>query len=491
MSVANGGVVAAPLPAQMQPDAPGREPFSMPPDAALRAVSAFGGLVLVDLDETLYLSNSTEDFIDLARPALPAAILLRLLDGLRPWRWTGGDATRDVWRVRLILLLFPWTAMRWRKHVERLAVQFANRPLLSQLQNRHPAPIVTTAGFLPIVQPLVAALGLPEVRVIGSRTNTFDDRRLGKLHGVREALGEPALRGAMLVTDSLQDLPLLQLCCTPVYTTWPGARYRRALSGVYLPGQYIALVKRPGEHYFFRAILQEDYALWVISSIALAAAPWPHAAGLLLLLVSFWTIYERGYVDNDLMGAKHETDPRLSAAFFEAPVATPFWQPWGWAAAFGAAGVWVLRGGMPTALDAVKWAGVLVATYAWFAFYNRTDKAARTWMFSVLQLARAAAFTVLVPIEPIGAMALGAHVLARWTPYYLYRLRGSDWPGGIAVGPIRTLFFAVLALLLVIASGWPALINWTAYALFAWCLYRSGDGIRQLFTSNLFRSARN
>jgi len=40
----------------------------MAPDAALRAIAAFGGLVLVDLDETLYLSNSTEDFIDVVRP---------------------------------------------------------------------------------------------------------------------------------------------------------------------------------------------------------------------------------------------------------------------------------------------------------------------------------------------------------------------------------------------------------------------------------------
>jgi hypothetical protein len=463
----------------------------MAPDAALRAIAAFGGLVLVDLDETLYLSNSTEDFIDVVRPALPAAILLRLLDGVQPWCLTGGETTRDAWRVRLILLLFPWAGMLWRKHVGRLAAQFANRPLLTQLQNRQPAPIVATAGFLPIVLPLLAALGVPETRVIGSRANTFADRRSGKLHRVREALGESALRGAMVVTDSLQDLPLLQLCATPVYTTWPDARYRRALSGVYLPGQYISLVKRPGERYFLRAILQEDFALWVICSIALADAPWPHVIGLLLLLVSFWTIYERGYVDNDLMGAKHETNPRLSAAFFEAPVATPFWQPWIWAAAFGAAGAWVLRAGSPTWLDAAKWAGVLIATYAWFAVYNRTDKAARTWMFSVLQFARAAAFTVLVPIEPIGAMALGAHVLARWTPYYLYRLRGSEWPGGIAVGPIRTLFFAVLAVLLAIATGWHSLINWTAYALFAWSLYRAGDGIKQLFSSKAFRRARN
>ncbi len=68
---------------------------------ALAELRRFRGPVLVDLDETLFLRNSTEDFIDTARPGILALLLMRLLDVLRPWRWSGGERTRDVWRVRL------------------------------------------------------------------------------------------------------------------------------------------------------------------------------------------------------------------------------------------------------------------------------------------------------------------------------------------------------------------------------------------------------
>ena len=74
-------------------------PYDASPDNAIAAISAHDGPVLVDLDETLYLRNSTEDFIDCARPGLLALMLLRLLDLVGPWRMIGGEQTRDVWRV--------------------------------------------------------------------------------------------------------------------------------------------------------------------------------------------------------------------------------------------------------------------------------------------------------------------------------------------------------------------------------------------------------
>ena len=73
--------------------------YTVSTDAALEAIRAFEGPLLVDLDETLYLRNSTEDFIDCAWPGLLALLLLRVLDVLKPWRLTGGINTRDTWRV--------------------------------------------------------------------------------------------------------------------------------------------------------------------------------------------------------------------------------------------------------------------------------------------------------------------------------------------------------------------------------------------------------
>src|SRR5689334_17933938 len=89
--------------------------FDTAPAAALACMATHKGPVLVDLDETLYLRNSTEDYLDSVRPRVLAALLLRLLDILQPWRWSGGEVTRDVWRVRLIRFLFPWVHVQWRR----------------------------------------------------------------------------------------------------------------------------------------------------------------------------------------------------------------------------------------------------------------------------------------------------------------------------------------------------------------------------------------
>jgi hypothetical protein len=408
-----------------------------------------------------------------------ALILLRVLDLLAPWRWGGDESTRDVWRVQLVYRLFPWTLPHWKARSAALARQYANQPLLDVLKRRPTPPVIITVGFMPIVVPLVNALGLGGARIVGSRLNGFSDRRLGKLHIARAALGEETLRRALVVTDSRQDLPLLAVCAKPVLTVWPEARYRRAFSGIYLPGQYISEVKRPGKYYFRRAVLQEDYILWVLSSLALSPVPFHHVAGLLLLLCSFWIIYERGYVDNDLTGVRLEKNPKLSEAFYHAPVATPFWPPWIWSAAAAAAAVAILRGpSWRHWTDWARWEAVLVATYLWFYWYNRTEESKRVWMFAILQFARTVAFVSLLPVTPVGAMALGAHVLARWTPYYLYRRVDKTWPENTSIGLIRVLFFVVMALLLGVSEGWASIVNWTAVILLAWNLLRARYDLR-------------
>jgi hypothetical protein len=350
--------------------------------------------------------------------------------------------------------------------------------------------VIATLGFRSIVEPLVQAMGLGGLPLVAVHGNGFADRRRGKLAMVDQEIGAEVVRRALVVTDSsTDDLPLLAVCARPLHTRWPQARFRRALTGVYLPGEYLTHVKRPGQHYIRRAILQDDFAYWVLSSIALASAPWHHVVGLALLLLSFWAVYERGYVDNDRIAALHEREPKLSDAFHTGMVATPAWGPWIWAAAAGLAGVVVLRWPhLPAALDLAKWAALLVATHLWFAGYNRLDKSSRVWLYAGLQLARAAAFIVLVPVLPIGAVAIGAHVLARWVPYYIYRFSGAGWPDG---RPQTTglMFFIVLAVLLAVSEGPAALLNWTTVALLAWAVFRARNEIRTLLAA-LTRVAR-
>jgi hypothetical protein len=448
--------------------------YDVSPDSALAAVRVHQGPVLVDLDETLYLRNSTEDFIDCAWPGLLALLLLRMLDAVKPWRLTGSD-TRDNWRVCAIQTFFPWTRWRWRARVPLFAERYVNRELKAALKTRAEPAIVLTAGFKSIVAPLLAAMGFADAPLIAARSYLFADRRSGKLHMASRELGPEMLRRSLFVTDSINDFEMLQNCARPLRTLWPQARYRRALSDVYLPGEYISRIKRPGGRYILRGILQEDFAFWLLSSIGIAASAFTHLVGLLLLLISFWSIYERGYVDNDVVAYRYEHDPKLSANFGSVQVATPAVQPWLWAVFTGAIGVAILY---PDRIDFVahfaRWVAVLIITSACFLFYNRLDKATRVWLYPLLQFARSAAFTVIVPITLVGAAALGAHMLSRWMSYQAYRLTsaGAGWPN-VRPELARLISFVLLSLMIGSSVGFSALLTWSTLALLAWNVFRA------------------
>jgi hypothetical protein len=452
------------------------------PDETVAAVRSFEGPVLLDLDETLYLRSSTESFIDSIRPALAVLIVLRLLDIATPWRWSGGEVTRDVWRVRVVRVLFPWAGQCWRVHVADLANRHENIQLASAVRQRNGTAIVVTAGFRPVVTPLLAAMGFGGAQLVAARVSATDRLR-GKLAMAREALGDDLIKRSLVVTDSRDDIPLLEMCARPCLTIWPEARYVPAMMDVYFPGLYLSRVKRPGQRYVWRGVLQEDFAYWVLASITLAASPFTHALGLVCLLLSFWCIYERGYVDNDVIASRFEPDPTLSAAFGVLRVATPRLAPWVWAMAAGALGLFIVRSpAPPTTIDAVRWGCVLVSTHVLFTIYNRLDKTSRVWLFAGLQLARAASFAAIVPVTIAGSLALGAHVVARWMPYYLYRYGRTKWSEG-SLCLSRLLIFAVLCASAATAIGPGRVADWSCLLLVLWSLYRARNELSAVLGS--------
>jgi hypothetical protein len=439
-------------------------------EAALRIISEHTGPLVVDLDETLYLRNTTEDFLDTAVPGLAAVLLLRVLELFQPWRLTGGD-TRDTWRVGAILLLMPWTLLLWRRRTQALAAA-VNAPLRDVVAEAEDRTVIATLGFAPVVAPLVARFGLDCARVVAMRPFRFVDRRRGKLALVRDAIGPAALGRALVVTDSPDDRALLEAARVPLLVRWPGARWERALRRVYLPGQYLSRVKRPGAQYVRHMILPEDFAFWILSSVFVAPNPAMHVVGLALLLLSLWTIYERGYVDNDRAAVRYESDPRLTAEFHGHDVATPIVTPWVWATASGLAGLWALAWPGPPALAAVaSWAGVLIGLALLYGVYNRVDKPTRIWLFTPLHLIRVAAFAAVVPVTLAGAAALFANVAARWLPYFHYRTAG-DATWRIPIKLLRLNFFVFAVIPLMAAAG-SAVADWSLAALLAWNVLRA------------------
>ena len=447
--------------------------FDSAPEDALLAIGTHRGTVLVDLDETLYLRNSTQDFIGSAWPRPFAFLLIKLLDLLKPWRLTGGEQTRDVWRVAAILILMPWSLWSWSRRARKLGRRYSNPHLVESLNASSQRKAVVTLGFRPIVEPLLAAMGLHDVRLVAMSPWSFRQRRRGKRARVVMALGEEEVRNALFITDSLDDLDLLEDCRHPMRVIWPEAQYRDAFENVYLPGLYISRVKRPGVRYIYRSIISDEFSIWVLASVTLVSKPLLHVAGLALLSLSFWAIYESGYVDNDQVGARHEKDPVLTPEFFQRRVRTSTILPWAWAAACGLGGLVLLR--LPFAPeigDLLAWTAVLLVTFFWFGLYNRLDKRTRIWFFAGLQMLRSMSFVAVVSVSLVGAVALISHVLARWVPYYSYRLTGGTWKDG-EVGTSRLLFFVLLSGALATVVGWEPFWSPVGIVLLLWFAFKA------------------
>lgn len=256
---------------------------------------------------------------------------------------------------------------------------------------------------------------------------------------------------------------------------------RGALERVYLPFVYLSCVKRPGARYLWRSVIQEDYVFWVLATLAGAVALGPHVLGLAFLLVSFWAIYEIGYVDNDRIAERYEEAPQLSERYNGHRVPTPTVMPWVWAVATGYAGLAAIYlSWLPPAGAVLGWFAVLVATFGCFRLFNRIDKRSRIWPFALLQFCRTSSVGVVATISPIGVAGLGAHLVALWVPYLFYRYNGGDGWRNLPIASMRLLFFLLLGLLILAASG-PDGIHWEiAGAFLAWNLFRARSELPRL-----------
>jgi len=188
-------------------------------------------IILVDFDETLWLRNSTEEFLKSARPRFLACLILNALVLMRPWRLVPDRASRphykDWMRVLAITLCLPWSLVMWRRKAEELGPAQANWPLIEMLRKRNQAMVVViTLGFRPIVAPLLRSIAGADIRLIAPPLPTGMIWRVrGKRAAARARLTAAQLSGATVVTDNLADIDLLCAAGNGILCNWPGARY--------------------------------------------------------------------------------------------------------------------------------------------------------------------------------------------------------------------------------------------------------------------------
>lgn len=469
--------------------------------------------IIVDFDETLWLRNSTEEYLAAMRPAWLMGILLyaiefaarvasRILQRLPGQRSANlarlvqHPGVVDGLRATVTSVFLPWHNSRWRRIAGPLGSQWINIPLRDALmtQERNGRRIIVSSlGFEHVIAPLLAGAGI-HWELISSRS--IADRGRGKLGRLttKTTVTKADVSGALVITDSTSDQDLLDACGEAWLVRWPDARYARAHAQRYMPLYYTHAIKHPDRKYFLNAVLKDDFAFWVL------ALPWTllwpaQALASLFILLSFWCVYEQGYRENDALGALHEDQPVLSAAFHTKPLRPGPVAAWLWALGLGLLGamglaltdvqpaIWVAAFSPSVPLTValfLAWVSVLLVTRAVFYVFNRLHKKLRTPLFMVMQCLRNFALALLAMLTLPGFLALLAHTIARSVPYALYRLEiGRRWPK-LPIATLRlglyTLFVAGTAL----SHGTDMLAIGPTATIAAWCVIRCAGEWRGL-----------
>ena len=196
-------------------------------------------VIILDFDETLLLRNSTAEYLNNLRPRWLGFILLAIIKLIQPWTWLPrplkGDKTRDWFLVVIPTILLPWTLALWRKKAKQLAKNYSNSKLITAVNNNDCSMIIVASlGFEFVIDPILQQLPLKCL----TNTNRQDyllvscrfwqgakDRNKGKLLMIQEVLSDKAIASAIVVTDSKDDLPLLQVVKYPCLVIWSQAKY--------------------------------------------------------------------------------------------------------------------------------------------------------------------------------------------------------------------------------------------------------------------------
>ncbi len=219
----------------------------------------------------------------------------------------------------------------------------------------------------------------------------------------------------------------------------------------YTPLLYSEKIKRPNRKYFLNNIIGEDFLILLLAFTYHSIHPWSNGLGLFFLQISFWCIYELGYIENDIIGDKFEDTAILSDNYTSFKYTFPLWQPWVWSLFLSAIGTIILAPDLVIANQLIIPIAFSERNYQllkisegflfWFVFllflrflfhiYNHLNKQSRVWFYLLLQACRYCGYLVLLTTNTIGAILLVSSVLTRSIQYVLYRYLGgksNSWP---------------------------------------------------------------
>ena len=205
----------------------------------------------------------------------------------------------------------------------------------------------------------------------------------------------------------------------------------KLFKNIYLPFYYLEAIKRPGKKYLIKTIMGDDLFILLLCFDWLPKNHLVSGIGLFFILISFWCIYEVGYMENDLVAEKFEANPIISAAYLPYKPYIQWWQPWLWSLGLAIIGIYLLKKNeiyhvLPKFLDSLgSWIVFLLIMRILFWMYNHLNKQTRTWFYLILQTCRYFGFCIIVKTTTTGAFFIVSNIISRLIPYIVYRYRGG------------------------------------------------------------------
>ena len=452
-------------------------------ERALQAIRDCTGTLILDWDYTLYAGNSTEDYLGTLRPAwLAYAIISCVTFFVRGFGAAFGLTIRD-WRdylwVQATWFLMPWARLGWKRRAAALARAKADPDVLAAVTASNARRIIVVSfGFEHVQRAMLTALPF-QAEVVGAAAGLRGRnlRLRTKRAAVLDLMSESDVPGAVFVTDSRDDLDLMDLFPNAHCVAWsPKAPF--PFANVYVPFRYTAEGKYTVPDILWNQHFSEDLVVLLIayatSGLSLTA--------IALLFVSFFCVYEMGYYENNTLAASREAAPNVSPGHARFPD-YPIWsQSVIWSTVTGTAGCLLLSGdaGRPLLL----WVFCLLGIRLAFRIFNTLAPEHRIFVFPVLQLFKMFAYAPIVGVGGAGVLLLGSQVMRQTTNYYIYRNGGDTKHFRRQTHRLVIFCMGVFALGL---SGllWPLLADGRFWIAFAWCVYRVvrefyGHGLKPL-----------
>lgn len=265
---------------------------------------------------------------------------------------------------------------------------------------------------------------------------------------------------------------------------------------IWIPYYYTSRVKRD-PHFFVKQVLLEELPIVLLVfglfGLGLQFASWVALAVLFMALIS---VYEIGYADNDRIGAKKETEPKLSAAYIDMGEFRIAPYSWFWAIVMTVVGVAILPMNVKEAASAnlslpfeadspsgfiffvLIWLQVILISQFTFALFNRAPLKWRVFLYVPLHVSKYFGFVVFFASNILGLLFLAAHIVRTWS-LYAVRRAGGDMEF-IASQMVRLVFLALFLGVLAIDQGVNEVFGlWQAWLIVGFCAVRALPELRK------------